>query len=113
MTTTHPGYAIGILSDIKFGTDIIDYLNRIDETLAPFNGKFLIHGVKAAVMEGTWDSDLVVIEFPDYATAAAWYASPAYREIIPLRGDNSDSVILLADGVPADHLATDVLAGTN
>ncbi|MEV0401979.1 DUF1330 domain-containing protein [Actinoallomurus sp. NPDC050550] len=51
-----------------------------------------------------------VIEFPDLDKARAWYDSPAYREIIPLRADHSRSAILLIDGAGDDHRATDVLA---
>ena len=53
---------------------------------------------------------LIVIEFPDLDSAHAWYESPAYQEILPLRADNSRGDILLVDGAGDDHLATDVLA---
>ena len=53
-----------------------------------------------------------MIEFPDLGQAAAWYRSPAYREIAPLRTDNSDSDIILIDGVNAGHRATDVLTAS-
>ena len=33
----------------------------------------------------------------------------AYREILALRTDNSDGDVIIVDGVPADHKATDVL----
>jgi uncharacterized protein (DUF1330 family) len=50
-----------------------------------------------------------VIEFPSREDADGWYSSPEYREIAPLRTENSQSDIILIDGVPADHKATDVL----
>jgi uncharacterized protein (DUF1330 family) len=102
-------YAIGHLRNIEIGPEIREYLERIDATLAPFDGQFLIHGARPEIREGLWEGDLVVIGFPDLARARAWYESPAYRELIPLRARNSESVILLLDGVPADHVATDVL----
>jgi hypothetical protein len=46
-----------------------------------------------------------VIGFPDLAAARAWYDSPAYREILPLRTRNSDGVTLLVDGVPDGYRA--------
>jgi uncharacterized protein (DUF1330 family) len=52
-----------------------------------------------------------VIGFPDLAQARAWYESPAYQEIIPLRADNSEGEIILVEGVTEDHRATDVLRG--
>ena len=46
-------YAIGHLHDVDLGADIVDYLKRIDETLAPFGGRFIIHGGPATVVEGS------------------------------------------------------------
>jgi uncharacterized protein (DUF1330 family) len=47
------GYAIGILHDIDLGPPIVEYLERIDSTLAPYGGRFLVHGGPADVREGT------------------------------------------------------------
>lgn len=104
-----PAYAVANLRSVTFGPAIISYLRRIDETLAPFDGRFLVHGAKADVMEGSWDGDLVVIEFPDLEQARAWYRSDAYQQILALRTENSEGTVVLIDGVPADHRATDIL----
>ncbi|NLE79685.1 MAG: DUF1330 domain-containing protein [Rhodococcus sp.] len=105
-----PAYGVAYLRSVNMGPEIVEYLERIDATLAPFSGKFLVHGAKSDVREGDWSGNLVVIEFPDMASAAAWYESPAYREIIPLRADNSDGTVFLVDGVDQPHKATDILA---
>ncbi len=52
-----------------------------------------------------------MIEFPDRATARAWYHSPAYQAIVRLRANNADSDCILVDGVDTDHRATDILDG--
>lgn len=103
-------YAIGHLHDVNVGPDIVEYLHRIDETLEPFGGRFIIHGGPVSLLEGSWSGDLIVIAFPDRDSARAWYDSPAYREILPLRTNNSRGVVFLTDGVSADHKATDILA---
>jgi uncharacterized protein (DUF1330 family) len=103
-------YAVGHLRDVSVGPAIIEYLQRIDGTLAPFGGRFVIHGGHPEVLEGAWQGDLIVIAFPDMERARAWYHSPAYREIKVLRTENAASVVFLVDGVDADHKATDVLA---
>ena len=72
-------YAVAHLREVKFGPEIAEYLRRIDETLVPFQGRFLIHGGRAHVLEGVWHGDLIVIEFPSLARARAWYESPGYR----------------------------------
>jgi uncharacterized protein (DUF1330 family) len=71
-------YAIGLLHDVRMGADIVAYLEGIDSTLAPFGGRFLIHGGPREVLEGSSEQDLIVIAFPDRAVARAWYGSPAY-----------------------------------
>ncbi|WP_288381911.1 DUF1330 domain-containing protein [uncultured Massilia sp.] len=103
-------YAVGLLKDINMGPDIVQYLKRIDATLAPYRGRFLLHGEKPEVLEGSLEQDVVVIEFPDLDHARAWYRSPAYHDILPLRTRNATSTVFLVDGLPADHLATDILA---
>jgi uncharacterized protein (DUF1330 family) len=102
-------YAIGLLKNVELGPPIVEYLERIDATLAPYGGRFLIHGAPAEVVEGASPGDVIVIEFPDADHAREWYASAAYREILPLRTESSDSTALLIEGVDADHRATDVL----
>lgn len=105
-----PVYALAYLRDVDFGDAIIEYLQRIDATLAPYGGRFLVHGGTITPAEGTWDGDLVIISFPDRASAEEWYASPAYQEILPLRTEHSDSIACLVDGVPPGYQATDKLS---
>jgi uncharacterized protein (DUF1330 family) len=102
-------YAVGILNDVKLGPPIVEYLERIDATLAPYDGHFIVHGGEPKLLEGTSPGTLIVIEFPDRSHAEDWYASAAYRQILPLRTENSESTVFLIDGVDRDHKATDVL----
>jgi len=102
-------YGLGRLTNVRLGPGVVEYLRRIDATLAPFGGHFIIHGGEPERLEGDWQGALIVIAFPDMASARAWYASPAYQAILPLRTGNSDGDIILIEGVDADHIATDVL----
>jgi uncharacterized protein (DUF1330 family) len=104
-----PAYAVARLHDVSMGPQIVEYLRMIDATLAPFGGRFLIHGGPVERIEGAWSGDLIVIEFPDKDCARAWYASPAYRRILPLRTENSKGDVIFIEGVPHDHRAIDVL----
>jgi uncharacterized protein (DUF1330 family) len=104
-----PAYAIGHLRNVNIGPDIVEYLRRIDATLEPFDGKFIIHGGKVEVMEGSWSGSLIVIVFPRLDLARAWYGSSPYQEILALRRDNAEGDIVMMDGVPPEHRATDVL----
>jgi uncharacterized protein (DUF1330 family) len=103
-------YAIARLTQVTMGPAIVEYLERIGATLAPFGGRFVIHGGgRIERLEGNWTGDLIVVEFPDRERARAWYGSPAYRAILPLRTENSEGDVILADGVSENHRATDVL----
>lgn len=104
-------YAVAHLQHVQMGPPIVEYLKRIDETLAAFEGRFLIHGGDKAVLVGDWRGDLIVIEFPNLDRARAWYGSPAYRRILPYRLDNAEGAVILAQGVDDDHKATDILQG--
>ncbi|MFC5586220.1 DUF1330 domain-containing protein [Nitratireductor kimnyeongensis] len=104
-----PAYAIGHLRNVVVGPAIIEYLERIDETLEPFGGQFIIHGAQPDVREGNWEGDLIVIAFPSRQKAEDWYISQAYEAIKRLRSDHSDGDILLIDGVDPGHKASDVL----
>jgi uncharacterized protein (DUF1330 family) len=102
-------YAIAYLRKVRTGADIVEYLERIDQTLAPYDGHFLVHGARAEPIEGEWEGAPIVIEFPDYDHLRGWYDSPAYRDILPLRTRNSDGVVIFVEGVDRTHKATDVL----
>ncbi|MRH86676.1 DUF1330 domain-containing protein [Nocardia sp. SYP-A9097] len=104
-----PGYAIAHLHDVDVNAGIVEYLERIDSTLAPFGGKFLVHGGNQLAMEGPANGIAVVIEFPDYQAVQDWYRSPAYQAILPLRTENALGTAILAEDCGVDHIATDVL----
>ncbi|KAA6459107.1 DUF1330 domain-containing protein [Acidobacteria bacterium AB60] len=102
--------AIAELRDIKLGPSIVEYLTRIEETLKPFGGRYLVHGSAIETLEGSWSGDLVIIEFPDGHKARGWYNSAAYQAIRPLRTDNSQGDVILVNTVPPGHRALDVLS---
>ena len=108
--TAVPAYAIAYLREVDFGDAIVDYLQRIDATLAPYGGRFLVHGGHLVAAEGEWDGDIVVVQFPDRASAQEWYASDDYQAILPLRLEHSQSIAAIVDGVPPGYQATDGLA---
>lgn len=62
------------------------YTARVPGTLEPFGGRFVVRAGDNETLEGEWiPHRIVLIEFPSAEHAKAWFASPAYQEIIPLR----------------------------
>ncbi|RYD62602.1 MAG: DUF1330 domain-containing protein [Verrucomicrobiaceae bacterium] len=104
-----PAYAAAHIRSITMGPEIVGYIRRIDETLPPFGGRFLSHGKTPEVVEGEWPGHLVLIEFPDIGQARAWYHSPAYQAILPLRTRHSEGSAILLDGVGPGYRAADFL----
>ncbi|MCX4548619.1 DUF1330 domain-containing protein [Streptomyces sp. NBC_01387] len=82
-----------------FAEDVFVYLENIQSTLDPFGGHFLVHGAQLEVREGKWPGTLVVIGFPGIEEARAWYDSPAYQELLPLRTGHVDGDAVLVEGV--------------
>jgi uncharacterized protein (DUF1330 family) len=111
MERTMSGYAVAHIRQVTMNGDIVAYLEQIDATLAPFGGRFVVHGGDVEVLEGVWPGHVVMIEFPDRASARAWYRSTAYQSIVQLRTNNSHGDVVLVDGVGFTHKATDMQAG--
>ncbi|MEU6982977.1 DUF1330 domain-containing protein [Streptomyces sp. NPDC046324] len=94
-------YALANLSpQASLHEEVLVYIERIQSTLDPFGGRFLVHGApEREVREGEWPGDLVMIAFPSMDDARAWYDSAAYQELIPLRARHIPGDVLLVDGV--------------
>jgi uncharacterized protein (DUF1330 family) len=83
--------------------EVFQYLERIQATLDPFGGRFLVHGAPVEVREGEWPGGLVLIEFPSLPAAREWYDSPAYQEILRLRADHIAGDLVIVEGCGPDH----------
>ncbi|MFF1837582.1 DUF1330 domain-containing protein [Streptomyces sp. NPDC058231] len=93
-TTGHPG------------EEVLSYIERIQSTMVPFGGRFLVHGTQVEVVEGDWSGALVVVGFPGMAAARGWYESAAYQELLPLRTRNMAGDVVFVDGVGPDYDAS-------
>lgn len=103
-------YAIAHLRDPKPIPEIFEYLERIDSTLEPYRGRFIIHGTTAEVLEGAWPGAVVAIEFPTVADAKGWYESSDYQKILHLRANHIRSDVILVEGVEAGHNSAQMAA---
>ncbi len=77
-----------------------EYVAIVGPIIEKFGGEFLVRGGRAQSFEGTPPGDRnVVIRFPSYATAQAWYHSDEYAQAKRLRMSASTSVQTIAEGV--------------
>ncbi|MEW2359183.1 DUF1330 domain-containing protein [Spirillospora sp. NPDC029432] len=96
-------YVIAHLRDATPHPEIAEYIERIPTTFEPYGGRFLVHVTPHEVMEGSWPGDVVMIGFPGVAEARAWWDSPEYQEIAPLRSRHIKGDIILVGGVPEGY----------
>ncbi len=57
------------------------YMALSPGAIAAAGGEFVVRGGRHETLEGGWQPNrMVVVKFPDYATAKAFYDSALYRE---------------------------------
>lgn len=100
-------YVIAHLQEAAPHPEISEYMERIPATFEPYGGRFLVHATQHEVKEGNWPGHVVMIGFPGIAEARAWWDSPAYQEIAPLRSRHIEGDIILIEGVPGDYEPAD------
>lgn len=98
-----PAYVIAHLNEAAPHAEIAEYMERITGTFEPYGGRFLVHATSHEVKEGAWPGHIVMIGFPGIVAARAWWDSPAYQEIAPLRSRHIKGDIIMVDGVPEDY----------
>ncbi|MGY6412393.1 MAG: DUF1330 domain-containing protein [Alkalilacustris sp.] len=65
---------------------------------AKFGARFLVKGGPMTQVEGGGPERHVVVEFPDRATAEAYYNSPDYQAILPIALRASTRDLVIVDG---------------
>jgi uncharacterized protein (DUF1330 family) len=76
------------------------YRAKAPATVEAYGGKFLARGGNLEVLEGELPHKrLVILEFPTRQDAIAWYNSPEYQEILPLRLSSSSGIFAVLDGM--------------
>jgi uncharacterized protein (DUF1330 family) len=94
-----PAYVIASVSEAWDDEALAEYRRRNTAAVEAAGGRFVVRGGEIEVLEGSWDPlRVVVMAFDDMHAARAWYASPAYREAMPLRQGASRTDIILVAG---------------
>lgn len=91
-------YLIGHIT-VTNAADYAEYVQLDTPIIEAAGGRFLVRGGDNEVLEGAFKERHVVIEFPDMATARAFYLSPAYQKVAQIRFLNAKSDMLLVEGV--------------
>jgi len=69
-------------------------------TIALYGGRYIARGGATEVKEGDWRPErLVILEFPDVASAEAWWNSPEYAPAKALRQSCADAQLVITAGI--------------
>ena len=93
-----PGY---LLAEIEV-TDIPTmqkYGAKMPETLAAYNTQYVIRGGKTISLEGEPPKSIVMLQFESLEKAKAWYDSPEYQAIKPIRQSAAKGRLFLVEGI--------------
>ena len=79
-----------------------EYVRANTETVTRHGGRFIVRGGRCEVVEGNRPLHrLVVIEFPSFEDAKAWYESPAYQAVLPIRHKHARTIfVAITEGTP-------------
>lgn len=94
-----PAYVI-VETDIDDPEQYEQYKAASPGAVAAGGGKFVARGGELAVLEGDWNpSRIVILEFPDLATAKEWYASQTYQDAKKLRDGAARLKMVAVEGI--------------
>ena len=69
--------------------------------IAQYGGRYLARGGATTVVEGDWKPNrIVILEFPDVATAQRFYDSPEYRAARAARAGAAKMDMIVTEGLP-------------
>jgi uncharacterized protein (DUF1330 family) len=77
-----------------------EYKRQVQSVVQQFGGRYVVLGGETRVVEGDWRPRfLVMLEFPSFERATAWYESPEYAALKALRLSSVQSNGILVSGL--------------
>ena len=75
------------------------YKKLTPASIASYDGKFIVRGGQAEILEGDWQPGrVVVLEFPTIERAKQWWASEEYATAKAIRQANAETKMILVEG---------------
>jgi len=97
---TPPGYVVAEV-EVHDLDAMKTYGSKVPETLAPFNHHYVVLGNNIQALEGDPPKGgIVIIAFDSVEKARAWYDSPAYAAVRPIRQGAAKSRLYIVEGLP-------------
>jgi uncharacterized protein (DUF1330 family) len=77
-----------------------EYIEKVPRTIEKYGGKYLARGGQVTVVSGDWKpARLIIVEFASMEKYHAWWRSPEYREIAPLREQSAKANAVVVEGI--------------
>ncbi len=92
-----PGYLI-LHGEVTDPDGYAEYKERAQVLLAEHGARYLARGGESTPLEGEWLPRFVIVEFPSYDAALAFYHSPEYQEVAEIRKRCSRSAVAIVEG---------------
>jgi uncharacterized protein (DUF1330 family) len=103
-STTTPAYVIVDVTEIHDEPRYARYREAVPASIAAAGGRYLARGGAIQVLEGEWrPSRLVVVQFPDPASAVAWWRSEAYAPLRTLRTESISANMIVVTGTAGER----------
>jgi len=89
-----------IISDVAIRDveALAEYRSRAAASIARHGGRYLVRSGAVECLEGDWQPNIIVVEFPDAASARRWYRSPEYAVALALRDRALTRNLILVEG---------------
>ncbi|MNC64533.1 hypothetical protein D3C75_1147480 [compost metagenome] len=95
-----PAYYVAEL-EVTDAEGIKPYRDQVDATFRPYGGRYIVRAGQMDRLEGTPPNHrLIIIEFDSLQKARAWYHSPEYAKIRPIRQHSGTATTYIIEGVP-------------
>lgn len=76
------------------------YSAQVESTFKPYSGRYIVRGGVMDVKEGFGaQGRLIVIQFDSLSQANAWYHSPEYQALIPIRHRSGNTRTYIVEGL--------------
>lgn len=94
-----PAYFVAMCEGVTDPEEMDAYRPKARETLAGKDVAMRAYGGRSRVCEGDPMESVVIIEFPTYEQAEAWYDSPEYQEALQHRLRGAKFRTFIAEGL--------------
>jgi uncharacterized protein (DUF1330 family) len=100
---TTPAYLIVDVTAIHDEPTYASYRAAVPATIAAAGGRYLARGGTISVLEGDWQPGrLVVVQFPDPASAIGWWGSASYAPLRELRTASISANMVVVAGLAGE-----------